>query len=615
MNTAPVRRFPSSEEYRYTSLKTPASIRLCILELGEGEEIRCSLETHDLEGTARPYTALSYTWDPPTKDCDVICDDRRLSVTSSLYSALRRLRLLQRRVLWIDALCIDQSGDNAALKEKGQQVQMMYRIFPGAVEVIADLGEMNDGDEAALDLIETLWDRSQEATSEDSALLRRLDGAVRAHGAAFVRFFELILRRWFTRLWVVQEFALAKTVQMMVGTRLLDPEAFFGSHLIIHKCRHMVLSALDQNDRRIVATEQSIRASSLLVALSAVRIAKRNHENFELSRLINMTRFFNATEPKDYLYALRGLASDGEAIEVDYEHTDNVKVYTQAATHIVTSGRAFDRLLPMAGGVNRLQSKGAPSWVPDYSKRVVEGIFLVAESDFSASTSPTGRAVFDEETLRLRLDGAVVDMIEECTSVWDTRDIEEAGGILRNIAQFVGWMEEALKLAAKYPSAGGLGLSPQVSVAFYETLVGGRFKGKRELWDVSSDFRSCLSSFQEVFERLRSIDVEHDPAAVSQLNQDMKEHFMGYQWFKKAITAAVLGMKLCVTEKHRLGLVSPLTAEEDSVAVISGCKTPFILHGKEDSTYTLQGACYVHGIMDGEALKDPDFKEIALILR
>lgn len=100
--------------------------------------------TQPLHGYLRPtrlsqrpeYVALSYTWADQNSD-RALCDRIFLgnawtpfAVTSNCAAALRRLQSRGgTRVVWIDAICIDQANNG----ERSHQVSMMRDIFPGRV--------------------------------------------------------------------------------------------------------------------------------------------------------------------------------------------------------------------------------------------------------------------------------------------------------------------------------------------------------------------------------------------------------------------------------------------------------------------------------------------------
>lgn len=61
-----------------------------------------------------------------------------------------------------------------------------------------------------------------------------------------------------------------------------------------------------------------------------------------------------------------------------------------------------------------------------------------------------------------------------------------------------------------------------------------------------------------------------------------------------------------VSAGGRLGLAPSIADEGDHVVVCPGGKVPYILRRTEDGNYILLGDSYVHGIMDGEAIRTHD---------
>jgi len=57
-----------------------------------------------------------------------------------------------------------------------------------------------------------------------------------------------------------------------------------------------------------------------------------------------------------------------------------------------------------------------------------------------------------------------------------------------------------------------------------------------------------------------------------------------------------------MTQTGRMGLVPHGAKQSDLVAVLSGGNVPIILRPHEEY-HTVVGDAYVHGIMDGEAMK------------
>ncbi len=87
----------------------------------KGEIIQCTLEIHSLQRLPR-YEALSYTWDHSGSKKVIKVHDTTFAVSRNLFSALKRLRYkTQSRMLWVDAICINQND----LDERSHQVERM----------------------------------------------------------------------------------------------------------------------------------------------------------------------------------------------------------------------------------------------------------------------------------------------------------------------------------------------------------------------------------------------------------------------------------------------------------------------------------------------------------
>jgi len=124
------------EPYRYTPLSAPRNIRLLDLFPGEpGSPLKCKLLEVSLNDCH--YEAISYCWGDPTFVLHVECDDRLIPVTKSCAEVLDRFRPKRKhRILWIDAICIDQSSDS----EIEQQIPLMGDLYRQAARTLIWLG-------------------------------------------------------------------------------------------------------------------------------------------------------------------------------------------------------------------------------------------------------------------------------------------------------------------------------------------------------------------------------------------------------------------------------------------------------------------------------------------
>lgn len=106
--------------------------------------IECRLITRPLHGHSGDYEALSYVWGSPECIREIMLNDEPYLITRNLEMALRYLRLsCSDRVLWIDALCVNQSDP----VERSQQVVLMKDIYANSAADIAWLLEYKEANE------------------------------------------------------------------------------------------------------------------------------------------------------------------------------------------------------------------------------------------------------------------------------------------------------------------------------------------------------------------------------------------------------------------------------------------------------------------------------------
>jgi hypothetical protein len=178
-------------QYHYSSHALgPDSIRLLRLMPHENDRsrIQCELFGYTLQDSGKGshlYEALSYTWGGSDKSCSVSIGRQNLPVTENLYKALLQLqdRSLE-RILWIDALCIDQEN----LEERGQQVQLMSKIYSKAARVLIWLGETAHESDKALETIRIIAEDNSTNSLNDTATQQAV--------------LALLERSWFQRIWV-----------------------------------------------------------------------------------------------------------------------------------------------------------------------------------------------------------------------------------------------------------------------------------------------------------------------------------------------------------------------------------------------------------------------------
>jgi hypothetical protein len=137
----------SSSPHKYLPFESRNEIRLLSLFPGDnGTPLRGTVFHTSLK-RAPPYMALSYVWGSTDDLRNLSTPDGVISITSSLYSTLDKIRDTEESILlWVDSLCIDQEDP----KEKAHQIRLLPEVFRSASCVIAYLGDERDNSDIAL---------------------------------------------------------------------------------------------------------------------------------------------------------------------------------------------------------------------------------------------------------------------------------------------------------------------------------------------------------------------------------------------------------------------------------------------------------------------------------
>ncbi|KAI9641711.1 hypothetical protein NHQ30_009567 [Ciborinia camelliae] len=152
------------------------------------------------------YEALSYVWGSTNPPKTINLGGRLVSITPNLDNALRNLRHpTSPRIFWVDALCINQDD----LDERAAQVALMRRVYSDATIVLIWLGPEAEGSERAMQSVERF----------DKEYWKTYD--------FHIQFMEILFRPWFTRIWTVQEFVMAR--HSVVNGRMKNPLFGCGS--------------------------------------------------------------------------------------------------------------------------------------------------------------------------------------------------------------------------------------------------------------------------------------------------------------------------------------------------------------------------------------------------
>lgn len=126
----------------------------------------------------------------------------------NLRLALNHLRLeSEPRVLWIDAICINQRD----IHERNYKVTQMAQIYEQAERVVVWLGPSDASSKLAFDLLP--FPHKWVGFAQKST-----DPEVLAEGnQKLAAFYSLLTRKYWRRLWIIQEFLFAKDFVLQCG--------------------------------------------------------------------------------------------------------------------------------------------------------------------------------------------------------------------------------------------------------------------------------------------------------------------------------------------------------------------------------------------------------------
>lgn len=299
------------------------AIRLLRLEKGySAEPLRCELIEaflHEVDGM--PYDALSYTWGDASARREITVNQQSFSITANLETALHALRLPhQDRLLWVDAICIDQASD----AEKSHQVGQMRLVYKLAEQVIIWLGPSSEETDLLMSLAKTLDSHA----SRTKAWEQEWESIVVANGGpatdmfrrAYTALEELLARPWFKRVWILQEVASARSAVVVCGAKHVSARTFaqMPALLGLEKVNSHVQAVLD-------IMPGPLRQKSWFTS------------NRDLKTLLKKFSSAQAGDPRDRIYALLGISSDAcseKVIPPDYG-ADVYTVVQRTISHLL----------------------------------------------------------------------------------------------------------------------------------------------------------------------------------------------------------------------------------------------------------------------------------------
>ena len=350
------------------------------------EPLRLQIQLHifevpiDTQGSSTPYAALSYTWEGLSVPTDVYDEHgilHQIHITESLASGLIQLYGTASDtafpLLWADQLCIDQENT----LDKVRQIPLMEDIFQHAEQVHVWLGNLDSRTEIAMRAIEMLGHDLQDLTGYQPGQSLVTNYRIKARDLLYdlglgqlssvdvwTLISEFCNKRWFSRAWILQEATVPdQPVEVHCGKYSIP------FNLVV-RVWHAVNNLFPLEDGQIDPLLKQINESGLrtLNILSYIR----NPKNAPKTTLLDLRRIClgsQATDPRDKIYSIMGMASDWQISKYDLavDYTVPLKqTYTSFAIwHILEHGNLdfLGEARPAHHSVREL-----PCWVPDWSQ-------------------------------------------------------------------------------------------------------------------------------------------------------------------------------------------------------------------------------------------------------
>lgn len=607
------------QKYAYQPLNNTTSIRVLRLELDKAEPLTFSIEQCDLNSEEAPeYIAVSYTWSGSIGERRTRCDSKDLMVPSKVHSVLSRLRTAciasyrgdpgnEHPLIWLDAICINQTKTTEGYKERAIQVPLMSRIYPQAAIVIVDLGETESTEEevAADDLLFEYLRHEPPGSFSWEKLVKWLPGCVSSEEEASCLAREalklLLHRPWFTRVWVVQEYALAPPgydrTLLMLGDSTITSDHFAINMSSIGAAITRPGAGKGHFD------EEDVQGAKNFLIMRQIRYGCPRPA---FSSILKLVCRFDATDPRDKIYGCLGLNDSAKSnFKVDYfekleylcrrivlfllDEEETVEILYQAQTldhELGWTSWSWDPFrTPQITNADDRHMHGQSESMFDACKgtrvglvhceddelsmegQEVDEIAILADPlSWTVSDSVTIRSLWSHCTLMMSIRGLSIADPTNCEALWRTLIRDE----IMSACFFGGKLSDSTILSTPTQHFGSV------------------FGCRAQPWDVLF----CWA-FHEASHLMKQYPSQTIPVWLQQMSDD----------YVDSACNGVRDRRVCITTKGRLGLVPIIAEVGDKIVVLNGGRMPFVMR-KGPQSYRLVGEGYIHGIMDGEAIGD-----------
>jgi hypothetical protein len=550
------------------------------------------------------------------------------------------------QVIWIDQVCINQSD----MEEKSSQIVMMKDIYQGAQRVMAFLGPASDAHLVQSHIAELHYRSSDMGFVAE--VLREIYNTEPKKGRQWNALADFLGNPWFRRVWIIQEASFAETLCLFYGDVCIDWEYLARATAVLND--QNVLGAFPPSDGLFFtnARQNSVVGLNNIQTMLTFRGDVEFVSQITLGLVLRFCTSFDATDPRDKVYAVLGLANDNskDSLQADYNDANLPRfVYTKAMRYLLNQPADPLSWIVDAGiGLERLIDD-LPSWVPDWSHGT-QTQTQILDTRYKAGTRYTPVIGFDPDNeFIVHFDGEAFDQVKH---LGETQRREPNWTTSENTSYMKKWFSDAEALAKEHASDSyPIGSSfESVLEAFIRTIIGnhsddcdGRSSTEKSNWDYDAivgnhpddchgrpstkEGKRDYDAMQRNFTAAESLVLLENLISLSNImsttlgptakdvgnNLSLQKHTL-LDEHKKTVSNAsrflhfagtvTTRRRFCVTKQGRMAVVPPYCEEGDIICIIKGAHMPFVLRdigGKvPKQVYRLVGCCYVHGVMNGE---------------
>jgi hypothetical protein len=178
-------------------------------------------------------------------------------------------------------------------------------------------------------------------------------------GAESDALMKILQKPYWSRVWVIQEICVAKALRIHSGHQSVPWDDFLLVLVMMERCMPWFVLDLDSNFRA-------------LLELRRLRHEEKSAPHPQLADILSQFRWSKATNPRDKIYGLLGLAQsrDRDVVKIEYKKSPE-ECYTQAMFALLDRSRDLGLLIDcnVPSFVHRqpCERRRLPSWVPDWS--------------------------------------------------------------------------------------------------------------------------------------------------------------------------------------------------------------------------------------------------------